>query len=87
MRRVTVFFLTDVLRQTASNLRQEGALWKWSTWKSGFSFLFGKRGLITLTYRPWKAYFRRDFHPAQQDSSASVRWLREHGDKFVPVGG
>ena len=86
MKRVTIFFLSDVLRQTFSNLKQDGTLWKWSTWKSGFSYLFGKRGLITLTYRPWKEYFRRDFHPVQQDSSASVRWLAEHTDRFVPVG-
>ena len=86
MRTVTVFFLTDTLRQTLANLRRDGTLWRWSTWKSGFSFLFGKRGLITRTYKPWKAYFRRDFHPNQQDSSASVRWLQEHGDQFVPVG-
>lgn len=86
MRRVTIFFLTDALRQTFSNLRRDGTLWKWSTWKSGASYLFGKRGLVTLTYKPWKEYFRRDFHPMQQDSSASVRWLETHGDKFVPVG-
>lgn len=86
MRRVTVFFLTDALRQTFSNLRRDGTLWKWSTWKSAASYLFGKRGLVTLTYKPWKAYFRRDFHPAQQDSSASVRWLEQNSGKFVPVG-
>ena len=86
MRRVTFFFLADTLRQTCSNLRRDGQLWKWSTWKSGFSFLFGRRGLVTLTYRPWREYFRRDFHPRQQDSGASARWLREHGDQFVPVG-
>jgi uncharacterized protein len=87
MRRVTFFFLTDTLRQTVSNLRRDGTLWQWSTWKSGASYLFGKRGLVTLTYRPWREYFRRDFHPNQQDSSASVRWLRDHSDQFVPVGG
>lgn len=86
MRRVTFFFLTDTLRQTFDNLRREGALWKWSTWRSGWTFLFGRRGLVTLTYRPWREYFRRDFHPRQQDSGASARWLREHSDRFVPVG-
>jgi uncharacterized protein len=86
MRRVTFFFLTDTLRQTLDNLRRDGALWKWSTWRSGWTFLFGRRGLVTLTYRPWREYFRRDFHPSQQDSGASARWLRENGDQFVPVG-
>jgi len=86
MRRVTFFFLTDTLRQTFANLRRDGALWKWSTWRSGWTFLFGRRGLVTLTYRPWREYFRRDFHPSQQDSGASARWLSDHGDQFVPVG-
>ncbi|HEY8356553.1 MAG TPA: metal-dependent hydrolase, partial [Ramlibacter sp.] len=52
MRRVTVFFLTDVLRQTVRNLHEDGTLWKWSTFKSGASFLLGKRGLLRLTYKP-----------------------------------
>ena len=85
MRRVTVFFLTDTLLQTVRNLRRDGTLWKWSTWKSAGSYLFGKRGLVRQTYKPWKEYFRRDFHPNQQDSTASVRWLQEHSDQFVPV--
>lgn len=87
MKRVTVFFLTDTLLQTVRNLRRDGTLWKVGTWKSAASYLFGKRGLVRLTYKPWKEYFRRDFHPNQQDSTASVRWLQDHSDRFVPVGG
>jgi uncharacterized protein len=33
MRRVTLIFLTDALRQTLNNLRHDGTLWRWSTWK------------------------------------------------------
>ncbi|HVE51919.1 MAG TPA: metal-dependent hydrolase [Ramlibacter sp.] len=86
MRRVTVFFLTDTLIQTVKNLKRDGTLWKWSTWKSAGHYLFGKRGLVRLTYKPWKAYFRHDFHPEQQDSAASVRWLKDNSDQFTPVG-
>lgn len=86
MRRVTTIFLADTARQTLANLRRDGTLWRWSTWKSGASFLFGRRGLVRLTYGPWREYFRRDFHPNQQDSSASRQWLAQHGDQFVPVG-
>jgi predicted metal-dependent hydrolase len=85
-RRVTLIFLGDTLRQTISNLRQDGTLWRWSTWKSAASYLFGKRGLVRQTFRPWKDYLRRDFHPADHDSSASEQWLRQHQDQFVPVG-
>jgi predicted metal-dependent hydrolase len=87
MKRITTIFLLDALRQTVLNLRHDGTLWQWSTWRSAASYLFGQRGLVRLTYRPWREYFRRDFHPAQQDSSASQRWLAEHADRFVPVGG
>jgi predicted metal-dependent hydrolase len=86
-RRVTLIFLADAIRQTASNLRRDGQLWKWSTWKSAASTLFGQRGLVRQTFRPWKAYLRRDFHPSQQDSSASRAWLQANADAFVPVGG
>jgi predicted metal-dependent hydrolase len=85
-RRVTTIFLGDVLRQTVSNLHRDGTLWKWSTWKSAASYLFGPRGLVRLTYRPWREYLRRDFHPRQQDSSPSREWLQAHSDAYVPVG-
>jgi predicted metal-dependent hydrolase len=86
MRRVTTFFLSDVVRQTLANLRRDGTLWQWRTWRSAASTLFGARGLVTRNFRPWRDYFRRDFHPRQQDSAAATRWLAEHGDAFVPVG-
>jgi predicted metal-dependent hydrolase len=86
-RRITWVFLGDTLRQTADNLRRDGTLWKWSTWKSGCSYLFGQRGLIRQTVRPWREYLRRDFHPSQQDSGASVRWLAQNSERFVPVNG
>lgn len=40
---------------------------------------------MRLTFKPWLAYFRRDFHPNQQDATASRRWLAEHASHFVPV--
>ena len=85
-RRVTRIFLADTLRQTLNNLRRDGTLWKWSTWESAASYLFGKRGLVRLTYKPWREYLRRDFHPSQQDASESRRWLAEHRDQYTTVG-
>ncbi|MBC5766569.1 metal-dependent hydrolase [Ramlibacter albus] len=86
MKRITTIFLMDTLRQTVLNLKSDGTLWKWSTWKSAASYLFGKRGLVTLTYKPWREYFRRDFHPRQQDSTASEKWLADNSEVFTPVG-
>ena len=85
-RRTTIMFLTDLLRQTASNLRQDGTLWMWSTWKSGASHLFGRRGLIRNAYRPWREYLRRDFHPTQQESDLSRRWLADNASTYSAVG-
>jgi predicted metal-dependent hydrolase len=85
-RRVTWIFLSDALRQTLNNLHRDGTLWKWSTWRSGASYLFGQRGLVRQLRAPWREYLRRDFHPSQQDSSASRRWLQDQQDRFVPVG-
>ena len=84
-RRVTMIFLADTLRQTADNLRRDGTLWRWATWKSAAHSLFGRRGLVRLTFRPWRAYLRADFHPSQQDSSLSQRWLADHSDRFRQV--
>ena len=35
-RYITVTFLGDVMRQTILNLRHDGSLFKWSTWRSGW---------------------------------------------------
>ena len=86
MRRVAVFFLLDVLRQTAANLRRDGTLWRWSTWRSGLRHLLGRDGLLRVSFAPWKAYFLPDFHPAQHHNDLSERWLRDHADVLAPVG-
>jgi uncharacterized protein len=85
-RRITKIFLMDTVRQTLNNLRRDGTLWKWSTWKSAASYLFGKRGLIRMTYKPWRDYLRPDFHPSQQDASVGRRWLANHRNQYSIVG-
>jgi uncharacterized protein len=86
MRRVTVFFLSDTLRQTAHNLRRDGTLWCWSTWVSGSRLLLGRDGLLRQSFNPWRAYFRRDFHPNQQHSGLSARWLADNASAYLAVG-
>ncbi|MED5619400.1 metal-dependent hydrolase [Ideonella sp. BN130291] len=82
----TTYFVIDSLRQTATNLRHDGLLFKWSTWRSGFSFFFGRGGLVRECFKPWRGYFRRDFHPSQQESGRSQQWLREHAGQYTVVG-
>jgi predicted metal-dependent hydrolase len=86
MRLVTFHFVTDVLRQTARNLWHDGELLRWRTWRSAASFFFGKHGLVRETFGPWRAYFKADFHPSQQDVQRSVDWLRDNAAAYTAVG-
>lgn len=85
-KRITWIFITDTLRQTVANLRRDGTLWKWRTWKSAASYLLGSRGLLRQTWRPWRAYLRQGFHPSQQESDLSRRWLAGNTAQYTPVG-
>lgn len=85
-RRVTVMFLGDLLHQTVDNLRHEGQLWKWATWKSAARILLSRGGLLRGNWSAWRSYFREDFHPAQQDSSLSARWLENNRAQYAAVG-
>jgi len=85
-RYITVTFLGDVMRQTILNLRHDGSLFKWSTWRSGWRLLLARDGLFRGNLRPWRDYFARDFHPTQHDASASSQWLREHAAQYAVVG-
>lgn len=85
MRLVSFHFTTDVLRQTARNLWHDGELLRWRTWKSGFGFFFGRHGLVRHSFKPWLAYFRADFHPARQDGTLAVEWLKRNEAAFSVV--
>jgi predicted metal-dependent hydrolase len=84
-RRVTFFFLTDLVRQTVRNLHSDGALWKWSTLHSAWHFLLGRQGLLRLTYGPWRQYYREDFHPDAQETTLAQRWLADNAGQYVVV--
>jgi len=77
-RLITWYFATDLLRQTLHNLWRDGSLHRPSTWASAWRTLVGRGGLLPVIARPWRAYFRADFHPGQQDDALSRRWLAEH---------
>lgn len=85
MRVVTLFFATDLLRQTVRNLHHDGALLRWDTWRSAARFLFGSQGLVRRTWQPWRAYFAPDFHPSQLGGDRGSLWLAEHAARFAVV--
>lgn len=86
MRRVTVFFAVDALRQTAANLARDGQLWRWSTWRDGWHFFFGDKGLVTLCKPAWKDYFRPGFHPLDHPAEQAHQWLADNRQLFDVVG-
>jgi uncharacterized protein len=86
MRRVTLIFLVDTLRQTVNNLQHDGSLWQWRTWRSAARHLLGREGLFTVSFRPWRRYFRPDFHPGQDESALAERWLQDNAARFKLVG-
>jgi predicted metal-dependent hydrolase len=87
MRIVTAYFLTDLARQTLDNLRRDGTLWRWSTWRSAASFLFGRDGMARCSFAPWRRYFAADFHPSEQSDTPAREWLAGHAGAWAPVRG
>jgi uncharacterized protein len=83
---VTRHFVSDVMRQTLRNLRHDGQLWRWRTWREGASFLLGRDGLLRALRRPWRAYFAGNFHPRTIGGDLGERWLREHAEAYSVVG-
>jgi predicted metal-dependent hydrolase len=86
MRFVSFFLLSDLLRQTVNNLWHEGSLFKWSTWRGAWRFLFASQGLFSSSFGMWRRYFQADFHPSQDDDSLSRQWLDTHQAAYSPVG-
>jgi len=85
MRLVTFHFTTDVLRQTARNLWSDGQLFRWRTWRSAASFFFGTHGVVRHAFKPWRAYFRADFHPSQQELTLAAEWLEANAQAYSVV--
>ena len=86
MRRVTVIFLFDTLRQTLNNLWRDGSWWRPSTWVSAWRLVAGRDGLLRRCFGAWRRYLQPDFHPAEADASAGQRWLQAHADLAPAVG-
>jgi predicted metal-dependent hydrolase len=84
-RRVTIIFLTDTVIQTVKNLRRDGTLWRWSTWRSAARHLLARGGLLRESFKPWRAYFREGFHPNDLHSDLAERWLADNATAYRPV--
>ena len=82
---ITYVFLSDVLRQTLRNLRHDGSLFKWSSWRSASTLWFARDGMIRGNYRLWRDYLAADFHPSQHEAALAPLWLHAHRSQFAVV--
>jgi hypothetical protein len=84
---VSLLFWTDTFRQTGHNLKNDGALWKLSTWASAAKMWFGRRGVAWHLLGPCLQYFRPSFHPWQHDNSKlAATWLSDNNSAFREIG-
>lgn len=73
----TFFFFKDTLRNVCIMLKQDGKLWSLRSWASGCKYLFVKPGLLRRVFPAWLRFFRKDFHPWQNDNRDLIqRWTR-----------
>ncbi|QSP93364.1 metal-dependent hydrolase [Marinobacter salinisoli] len=65
---VTYNFFKYTLINTCSLLKTDGKLWSLRTWLGGLNFLWGRPGVLRRCLPDFLAYFRKGFHPWQQDN-------------------
>jgi predicted metal-dependent hydrolase len=82
---VTLYFVSDLTRQTLHNLWRDGHWWRLSTWSGAWRLLFGRDGVVRHTRGPWRRYLAADFHPSEGDAAPGTRWLADHADLATPV--
>ena len=73
MRRSTFFLTWDILHGVRHILSRDGKLWNLKVWASGLVFLFGREGVLRGTLKPYRDFFREDFHPWQQDAQQLIK--------------
>lgn len=79
--------LAITLRNTFQMLREDGSFSFTDVFR-GMRYLFGRKGLVTGLLPTFVDYFRRDFHPWEEDDSASIaRWEAENSSYVVERDG
>jgi predicted metal-dependent hydrolase len=75
----TVLFLMHIVVHQSVLVRHDGVFWSLQARKSFFRYLWRTPGFMRLGLRHYFRYYRRDFHPWQQDSKHLVaRWKTEY---------
>jgi len=82
---VTWNFFKYTFLNTCSLLKTDGKLWSLRTWMGGLNFLWGKPGILRKCLPDFLAYFRKDFHPWQQDNRALLEENLRELDAAAPT--
>jgi len=80
----TIFFFKDTFRNLCIMLQLDGKLWSPREWLRGFYFLFGKPGILRRMFIPWLRFFRKDFHPWQNDNRHLVDECKRDEEQAHP---
>jgi predicted metal-dependent hydrolase len=62
---VSVAFLIEHVSCIIDFLSVKKLLFRWHVWRTGTSYLVGKRGVYYLTLKYWLFFFKPGFHPTQ----------------------
>ncbi len=74
----TLGLVFEMLARTLYMLWVDGVLFRKGTLSNGWSFLFGRNGLLRGHARDYTAWFRRGFHPNEIDDRPLIdAWNRE----------
>lgn len=73
----TVGLFVEMLARAAYMLWKDGLLFRRSSWTSGWRFLFGDHGFLRGLGADYWSWYRRDFHPRQQDDGPLIEAGRE----------
>lgn len=85
MLEITVLFCLRTTVYQMIFLWKDGKLLNPKTWYQGIKFYFFKPGIARKGLRDYLSYFRRDFHPWQQDNRYLLKEWEAEGQKFKPV--
>lgn len=77
MRLVTLLFISRNAYYTARLLYEDGLLFKPKVWRDGIRTLWGRNGFFRGMGRSYFAYYRKDFHPWEQDTRALLAEWKE----------
>ena len=69
---VTLVFMIDMFWAVRRLLKTDGQLWNLKVWREGLGFLWGRTGVVRKILPDYFAYYRRGFHPWQQDNSKLI---------------